>query len=231
MAQTPYFVEVRLMGGLKQYLRAITYDVANEFGVQGAVRSRPVPHITLFGPYDTSRGSAAKRAVRDVCSQFDTVPFRLNGFDHFRDDVVYVDVQPAPELCQLRRQLADRLRPIATDYQPHDVSKHYQFHITVAKNDIRPQFDEIWSYVTDEFDPSGNQYALRVTSLDSRRIMHEYDLLQGRLLSREEALSERHWERTKELLAEHASQDDHESCRSLSTLERYRHELEVKLFG
>jgi 2'-5' RNA ligase len=231
MTNTPYFVEVRLMGDLKGYLKAIMHDIADEFGVEGSVDPRPVPHITLFGPYDTNRGTEAKNAVRDVCSQFDLVPFRLNGFGHFRNDVIYVDVEPSPELRQLRRRLAANLRPISSECQPYDVSKYYRFHVTVAKNDIEREFDDIWSYVIDEFDPSGEQYALRVTSLRGRRIMHEYDLLQDRLLPRDEALSSGDWDRTRDLLTEQRSATDHEACRPLSTLERIRHELELKLFG
>lgn len=231
MSHSPYLVEVRLIGDLQGYLKAIAYDIADEFGVQSAVDPRPVPHITLFGPYDTDRGTEARAAVRDVCSQFDLVPFRLNGFGHFRNDVIYVDIEPSPELRQLRRQLAARLRPICTEYQPYDVSKHYRFHITVAKNDIEQEFEEIWSYVIDEFAPGGKQYALRVTTLRGRRILHEYDLLQDRLLSRDEALSTDNWDRTRDLLAERRSPNDHEACRSLSTLERVRHKLEVQLFG
>jgi 2'-5' RNA ligase len=231
MAHSPYLVEVRLMGGLKKYLKAIAYDIADEFGVQSAVDPRPVPHITLFGPYDTDRGTEARTAVRDVCSRFGLVPFRLNGFGHFRNDVIYVDIELSPELRQLRRQLAARLRPVCTQFQPYDVSKHYRFHITVAKNDIEREFGDIWSYVTDEFAPGGEQYALRVTTLRGRRILHEYDLLQDRLLSREEALSTGILSRTKDRLAERRSPNDHETCRSLSTLERVRHELEIQLFG
>lgn len=58
-----------------------------------------------------------------------------------------------------------------------------------------------------------------------------YDLLQDRLLSRDDALSSGSWDRTTSLLAERRSPTDHEACRPLSTLERLRHDLEVKLFG
>ena len=50
MGRTPDLIEVRLMADLQKYLKAISYDVVEQFGIKGVVDPRPVPHITLFGP-------------------------------------------------------------------------------------------------------------------------------------------------------------------------------------
>ena len=92
----PYLIEIRTGGEVKQRLRDIMYDVAEEFGVQGAVDPRPVPHITLFGPYDTDNGQTVKSRLIEIYEDYDAVPYRIEGFDVFRDsNVVYFDVVPS----------------------------------------------------------------------------------------------------------------------------------------
>lgn len=76
---SPYLIEVRTGGAVKKRLREIMYDIANEFNVRGVVDPRPVPHITLFGPYNTNKGHQAKQIVKDVLTGYDIVPFVSTG--------------------------------------------------------------------------------------------------------------------------------------------------------
>lgn len=207
----PYLTEIRTGGEVKQRLREITYDVANKFGVRGAVDPRPVPHITLFGPYNTDKGRQAKRIVKDVLSDCDIVPYRIDGFGRFkRNKVIYANVIPSPELRDLRRELSRRLRPISYNYQPYDSDYFYDFHITIAYKDVTDEFDDIWNYVNREYDLRFDGYATRVTSLRRRDMMWEYDLLQRRELRPDEATSSESWERTTELLNKRKSPHDHD---------------------
>lgn len=208
---TPYLNEVRTGGETKRRLREITYDVANQFGVRGAVDPRPVPHMTLFGPYDTNRGWVVKRTVKDVLSEFDKVPYRIDGFGRFEQNkVIYANVVPSPELRELRRELSRRLRPITNNYPPFDSSYFYDFHITIAYRDVGEKFRDIWEYVNSNFDPQFDEYATRVTSLRRRDMMWEYDVVSGEELRPNEATSAASWERTSARLDELSASDDHD---------------------
>jgi 2'-5' RNA ligase len=207
----PYLNEIRTGGEVKQRLREITYDVANEFGVHGAVDPRPVPHVTLFGPYNTDRGREAKRIVKDVLSDYDIVPYRIDGFERFKQNkVIYANVVPSPELRNLRRELSRRLRPISYNYQPYDSDYFYDFHITIAYKDVAHEFDAIWEYVNKQYDIRFDEYATRVTSLRRRDMMWEYDLLQNQELRPNEATSAKSWEQTTKILNEMKSPNDHD---------------------
>jgi len=206
----PYLNEVRPGGEIKQRLREITYDVANEFDVRGAVDPRPVPHITLFGPYNTDKGQQAKHIVKDILSDYDVVPYRINGFGRFKQNkVIYANVVPSPKLRDLRRELSRRLRPISYNYPPHDSDYFYEFHITIAYKDVTDEFEDIWDYVNNQYNLRSDEYATRVASLRRRDMMWEYDLLQDRELRADEATSAESWKRTSELLNERSSSEDH----------------------
>jgi|APHM01.1.fsa_nt_gi 2''-5'' RNA ligase len=178
-----YLNQIRTGGEVKQQLREIMYDVAEQFDVQAAVDPRPVPHITLFGSYDTDQGRTVKQRLIEIFEGFDAVPYRIDGFDVFRDlNVVYFDVISSEELRSLRRAISRELRSICHGYPEHDTNYFHDFHITLAFKDIGGQLDEILEYAQTQYDPQFDCYATRVTSLDGRSIMWEYDIPKGKYL-------------------------------------------------
>jgi 2'-5' RNA ligase len=206
----PYLIEVRTGGQLKSDLREIIYDVAEKFNVSGAAEPRAVPHLTLYGPYNTDKGRQVKRTLTNIYEQYDIVPYIVDGFDHFQEDVIYAKVVPSPELRSLRREIRSQLKPLTYNERSHDSNYYYNFHITIAFKDIGGKFDDILIYVNNHYSPSYEEYALRFTSLRRGDMMWEYDLLQDAVLEPDEATSARSWQRTEELLEEQSSSGDHE---------------------
>lgn len=206
----PYLIEIRTGGEVKQRLRDIMYDVAEEFGVRGAVDPRPVPHITLFGPYDTDNGQTVKSRLLEIYQDYGAVPYRIDGFDVFRDsNVVYFDVVPSEELRALRRDISRELRPICYDYPDYDANYFHEFHITLAFKDVGGKLDEILEYAQTQYDPQFDCYATRITSLRSRSMMWEYDLPRGEYLRSDEATTAQAWQQTEKALQQHTAYDDH----------------------
>lgn len=227
----PYLIEIRTGGRVKERLREITYDVADRFDVRGAVDPRPVPHITLFGPYNTDAGLDAKRIVQDTLSDYDIVPYRIDGFGRFAETkVIYANVIPSPELRALRRELSRSLRPISYNYPPYDEQYFYDFHITIAFKDVTNEFEDIWTYVNDVYEIQFDTYATRVTGLRRRDMMWEYDLLQDRELRPDEATSAESWQRTSQLLNTRQSPHDHDDLAPKpEALSRFLHSAKAKL--
>ena len=67
----------------KNDIREIIYDVAETFDISGAAEPRAVPHITLYGPYNTNDGRKVKRTLTDIYQQYDIVTYVVDGFDQF----------------------------------------------------------------------------------------------------------------------------------------------------
>ena len=65
-----YLIEIRLYGPAKRYLKGLIWDVAKRFRVTGAIRRRPVPHITLVGPFITNQINEVVREVEAVGKNF-----------------------------------------------------------------------------------------------------------------------------------------------------------------
>ena len=174
--------------------RDIIEDVRNQFNLHQ--NKRPVPHITIFGPYDTKQGLEVKQRTQDVLSNYSVVPFTVSGFDSFEDtNVVYADVKPSRELQSLRRELANSLESVIYNQRSWDLRDSYEFHITIATN-LGDQTSSVLHYVEAEYDVDMQLYATRFPALDRRRMMWEWDLPRGVELSSQEATSKESWQKT-----------------------------------
>lgn len=210
----PFYVEVRTGGDTKSELRTIINDVADEFSVTELSEAHVVPHVPLFGPYDTARGSEVKRQLIETLSDFDVVPYRIAGFDTFHNEQrVDITVVPSIELVSLRKQIGEVLQPLTKNYPAWDEDLKLEFRIPVVDSSqlATGNVTAVLEYLESRFDPTFDEYATRVTSLRNEKILWEYDLLQDRVLEQNEATSATAWRRTEELLDERASPTDFRS--------------------
>jgi 2'-5' RNA ligase len=177
----------------------LIFDVARRFHVRGITKRRPVPHITLAGPFETRDMGRVVNDVESVAKNYSLVNFKLKGFGYFNNPegkVVYVDIEPSKELEELRGELAQRLMSYAK-LQEWDKNMRFSFHATIAFKDIDRKFPKIWRYLQNIEIPKINQYILRITIIrNGSRIACEYDLMLKKWLNRREALSKSLWKKT-----------------------------------
>jgi len=205
-----YFVEIRLGGDIKYRLRDIIRDIADRFDERELVRSHYVPHITLYGPCHTKEERAVLARLRDVCSQYDLIPFRIAGFDHFQQDTVYADIHASRKLRQLRYRLSNDLHSLTENEQSYDHDRWCKFHSTVARN-VGANFSDIWDYVTTEYDLDYEGYVHRISLIRNGDIVKEYSVPQGRFLSPDAATSKPAWTRDETLIERYRRPEDHEN--------------------
>ncbi len=195
----PYLIEFRFQGYARKYLKRSIFDVARRFHVEGVTRRRPVPHITLVGPFETREIKRVIMDVESVAKNYDFVNFKLSGFGYFDNPggkVIYADIEPSKELEELRWELSKRLMGYAR-LKEWDARERFSFHATIAFKDIDRKFSKIWSYLKHKEKPNIDQHLLRITIIGKGgRIVCEYDLMLKRLLNRREALSGKVWKRT-----------------------------------
>lgn len=191
-----FFVEFRFHGYAKRYLRGLIGEVAHKFRVKGAIKPRPVPHMRLYGPFETNDIQKAFATIERVGKKYTIVPFKVVGFD-WRDGkdgkVVAARINASPELENLRKELAGELSKISIPCQ-WDTLSSYWFHSTIAFKDIDRKFDQIWRYINVKEKPHINQYLLRITVLNQKgRIEREYDLILKRWLYRWQVIPPYGW--------------------------------------
>ncbi len=194
-----YLIEFRFHGYAKKYARTLIYDVARKFNVKGVTRKRAVPHITLYGPFTTRNERQVVSTVANIGQKYDLVPFKLKSFNNFnnlKNKVIYLDIEPSNKLECLRWELSQNLRQVTNTTSTFDKDKKFSFHSTIAFKDIDNKFSKIKEYIESKEEPNIHQHLLRLTILKNGEILYEYDLIQKRLLNRQESRSKFYWQKT-----------------------------------
>ena len=187
---THYLIEIRLYGPAKRYLKNLIWEIAKKFRVTGAIKRRPVPHITLVGSFTTYHVREVVKEVEQIGKKFNPIPFQIKGFNSFVSTkgqrVLSLNIKPSKELKELRWGLAQRLAPLA-NLKEYDKRKEFLFHATVAFKDIDKKFYKIFKYIEEKEGFDINTHMLRICIIRNSKIFYEYDLHLHRLLNREKA--------------------------------------------
>jgi calcineurin-like phosphoesterase family protein/2'-5' RNA ligase len=200
MSRPIYLIEIRIGGQAKNKIKDIIYDVSKKFGVKGVTKRRPVPHITLFGPFTTRKSKEVISEFKSVSQNYNLVSFRLTGFiGKKRKNVIGIGVEPSEELRSLRFEISQRLKPFVDTAQPWDYDYDHMYHSTIAFKDVDDEtFEKILDYLEKNVELTIKQDIFRITLLKRGKILREYDFILRRLLNRKQALSKKIWEKTRD---------------------------------
>ena len=116
---TPYLIEIRLMGETKHLTKKFIYDLFYRFKVRGQVRTRSVPHVTLFGPFGCKSIRQVIHTMGEIGSEYRELEYGVDGFDYFelkkkflfvttstKKNAIYLKIIPSKELEDFRSRLA-----------------------------------------------------------------------------------------------------------------------------
>jgi|SRR3989344_5746555 len=201
--KSSYFIEFRFQGYAKKYSKRVIWNVSKKFKVKGVTGKRVVPHISLYGPFTTTREKLMVSTFVDALSKYQLVPFRVKGFNYFNNTtnkVIYLDIEPSERLVSLRRDLAKKLLRVTSTKSTFDDKRTFYFHSTIAFKDIDRKFKQVWDYISQQRPKQINQHLLRVTIIKNGKILCEYDLMHGKLLNRRQAKSRRIFQQTISIL-------------------------------
>lgn len=180
---SPYLIEIRMLGKARDEIKELILDTSKRFNID---IHRPVPHITLVGPFDTEEETRLIKDFKSICRNTTLISYVIEGIDIFRDNgVIYLDVQPSNELISFRKSFRDKLKPYCT-LSRVDITEPFVFHATIVKNIRANKVLPIKRRMQQKLRYSHRM--LRLTLLKNGKILYEYDFVLKRLLSRHEAL-------------------------------------------
>ncbi len=140
---TSFLIEFRVQGFAKRYAKWVNARIhreARRLRIRKLKERRFVSHITLFGPSRTNNLRGVMAEVERTCRRYTLVPFKIGGFDKFQNpdaNWLYLDIQPSPDLEQLRFELAQNLfrseRMIYDTCQSFDHRSKCKFHSAIGK--------------------------------------------------------------------------------------------------
>lgn len=194
---THYLIEFRFSGYLKSQIKKLIHNISENHHVYGVTRRHVVPHITMVGPLDTDDEKRLIREFKNIVSKYDLITFRLNGFDTFDRQVIFVNIEPSDELRTIRNEIIENLKEFCR-LDEHDYKPEFRPHATLAFKDIGSKFNKIWTQLQSWKIPQIEQHVLRLTILKNSKILCEYDFVLKKLLNRAQALDRELFQKTKE---------------------------------
>lgn len=104
------------------------------------------PHITLLPPfkYDQKRVDELLIPLYEVAAKTSAFYLTMNGFAHFSNKVIFVDLEKEEALYTLQKLLTDCWVTVVQDFRS---SKRFYPHATLAFRDLSPDnFNKGWAH-------------------------------------------------------------------------------------
>lgn len=195
-----YLIEIRIIDReLKSKIKRLEKEIFQKFGIG---QQHFVPHISLAGGFETSDERKLIQVFHEICSDNPVMKFRIKGFSVFEEPkrVVFFNINPNEELKQFRYNLTQRLQPFCSlnKYDLHGKDE-FAFHSTLSLNMPVGKFAKIQDYLCHKQYDTPEYCATRITIVKNRIILREYDFLQRKLLTREEAKDPHYYRITEDL--------------------------------
>jgi 2'-5' RNA ligase len=141
-----YFIAIVCPPVVNEQVLNFKLWMKERFGCIVALKSPA--HITLVAPhwFNAAEAGILMDAFEHFSSSLPPVEIGLDGFDHFRRRVLFVNVPENGLLATLQKETGDYFR----ERLPHRVKKEnrpFHPHITIATRDLQPsQFEKAWIY-------------------------------------------------------------------------------------
>lgn len=118
---------------------------AKEYNSKAALKSPP--HITLHMPFrlKPEREALLSEALNEVAKKTEAIPIHLEGFDHFNQRTVFMNVLENEKLEELFKAIMKTMKVNFNIFNAEYKDRGYHPHLTVAFRDLKKeQFKQAW---------------------------------------------------------------------------------------
>lgn len=136
--KTMYYIAVLPPETIREEIKTFKTEVLRRFDSGHALRSPA--HITLQMPFHYEEDEEAQliNALELLVRDEDKFSCELEGFGHFGNRTVFVEVHPNKELTSLRQRLQALLRK-KFGFNSRKLPERFHPHITIANRDLAPE--------------------------------------------------------------------------------------------
>lgn len=162
MKQGLYFIAILPPNDIAVRVQHIKKEFADRYNSEEAYK-RPA-HFTLQAPFKMpeKEEEAIISKLEFFTKDQQPFPVTLAGFNHFRNQVIYIDVEDSSDMKSLRRNLIDYLLDGVGFTDKMIGRKSLTPHMTVAYRDLSARhFEQAW----EEFSTRSFDYSFDVNSI------------------------------------------------------------------
>lgn len=139
-----YVVVCNVKGEAGDFNNRLRKEVYEKLGAKSS--SLPA-HMTLKAPFDEDDITELEKSLEVFCKREKAQPFKIEGYDHFDDRVIYMKVNMSVEGQAMHDRLIDKMSEVPYICFDKKDGKDKIFHVTVSSKKIGPIYDQLWDYV------------------------------------------------------------------------------------
>lgn len=141
-----YYVAVVCPAHIEEKVLQFKYWMKEQFNCIVALKSPA--HITLLPPFwlEEAREPELQQTLQSFKSDINELEIQLEGFAHFGNKVLFINVNENPLLEELKCQMEEHfLQSFSAVIKKDD--RPFHPHITIASRDMKPgDFEKAWQY-------------------------------------------------------------------------------------
>ncbi|GAA0076695.1 2'-5' RNA ligase family protein [Clostridium sp. CTA-5] len=113
-----------------------------------AKSSKLPAHFTIKAPFEyDGEITDLINILQEISEKEKVTPFKINGYDHFGNRVVYMKVEMSKEGKEVHDKVIEKMSLISyINFEEKD-GKDKTFHVTLASKRIRDIYNKVWEYV------------------------------------------------------------------------------------
>lgn len=142
-----YLIATLIKGKAKTYQQKLLYKIPKLFRAKRAILRKPPAHITLKYFFETKNIKLVEECIKEFCKSNKKSKYKIKGFNHFRKDVIFMDIIPSKQMEKTHERFLKYLTK-NTKIKLTKIDKTPHYHSSVAHNDIKKESKEIWNYVS-----------------------------------------------------------------------------------
>lgn len=140
-----YVIVCVIKGKAGDFNNNLRKELFNKFKAKS---SKLPAHFTIKAPFEHDKGiSDLIKVLEDFSENEKAEVFKIDGYDHFDDRVIYMKVAMSDEAKKLHDKLIDTISKIPyIEFDKND-GKDKTFHVTLASKKLKSIFSKVWEYI------------------------------------------------------------------------------------
>ena len=139
-----YVVVSVVKGNAGKFNNNLRKEVYEKFNVKS---SKLPAHFTIKSPFESDDISELENLLDKFSKENSYAHYKINGYDHFDDRVIFMKVIMSKEGQILHDNLVDSISNIDYINFNNLDGKNKIFHVTISSKKIKNIFNDLWNYV------------------------------------------------------------------------------------
>lgn len=138
-----YVIVCLIKGEALEFHEKLVSEICEKFNVK---RQRLPAHFTIKAPFETNNIEEIENLINVFTKDRHKAKIDIDGFGHFREDVVFMDVRPSSEAIKVHDDFIDLLKNVDWLEWKRNEGKGRVFHCTLVSKIPRGKYHDIWNY-------------------------------------------------------------------------------------